>query len=154
MEDQNWEQKLQTLTHILTNPTTAPPLHSQFFVSKQIPCYLNWNYPPVLCTKPNSETFPSLHFRWGFSLFLKTVARLGLPETSWWCKCPYQQPPPLILSKGVEEARWDDEQRREHARRRLRRKRLVSNVHPAIPVLVPNLIAILLLFYHPVPPMG
>ncbi|GKV47740.1 hypothetical protein SLEP1_g54609 [Rubroshorea leprosula] len=153
MEDASWEQKLHTLTHILTSPTTAPTLHSQFFVSTQIPCYLNWDYPPVLCTKPNSDTFPSLHLRWGFSLFLKRVSRLGLPETSWRCKCPYQQPPPLILAKGVDESRWDEVQRKEYARRRLRRKRLIRNVHPTIPVLVPNLIAIFLLFYFPTPPV-
>ncbi|XP_022715834.1 uncharacterized protein LOC111275024 [Durio zibethinus] len=151
MEDTTWEQKLQALTHILTSPTTSPPLHSQFFISTQIPCYLNWDYPPVLCNKPNTDTFPSLHLKWGFSIFLKRVSRLGLPETSWRSKCPYYQPPPLILAKGVEEAQWGDGQKREYARKRLRRKRLVSNVHPLIPVLVPDLLSFFLLLVNPFP---
>ncbi|KAJ0083112.1 hypothetical protein Patl1_10648 [Pistacia atlantica] len=108
MDDTTWEQKLQALTHILTSPTTSPSLYSQFFISTQIPCYINWDYPPILCNKP---TFPPLLLRWGFSLFLKRVSRFGLPHTSWRSKCPYQQPPPLILSKGVEEAQWGDAQK-------------------------------------------
>lgn len=148
MEDTTWEQRLQALTHILTSPTATPPIHSQFFISTQIPCYLNWDYPPILCDK-DTTTFPSLNLRWGFSLFLKRVSRLGLPETSWRSKCPYQQPPPLILAKGVEEAQWGDEQRREYVRKRVRRKKLVCNVHPLIPVLIPNLLLFSLLLWNP-----
>ncbi|KAI9113519.1 hypothetical protein K1719_015446 [Acacia pycnantha] len=37
---------------ILTSPKATPTLHSQFFISHQIPCYLNWDYPPILCPKP------------------------------------------------------------------------------------------------------
>ncbi|GAV60328.1 hypothetical protein CFOL_v3_03859, partial [Cephalotus follicularis] len=151
MEDTTWEQKLQALTHILTSPTTEPPLYSQLFISTQIPCYLNWDYPPVLCTKAINDTFLSLHMRWGFSLFIKRVFRFGLPVTSWRSKCPYQQPPPLILAKGLEEAQWGDVQRREYVRRRLRRKRLVSDVHPLIPIMVPNILLLSLLLWNPFP---
>ncbi|XP_038690126.1 uncharacterized protein LOC119988934 [Tripterygium wilfordii] len=151
MEDTTWEQRIHALTHILTSPTTNPPLHSQFFISTQIPCYLNWDYPPILCNKPTTTGFPSLHLRWGFSLFLKKISRSGPPKTSWRCKCPYQQPPPLILAKGVEEAQWGDEQRRVYVRRRLRRKRLGSDVNPLIPILVPNLFLFSLLLWNPFP---
>ena len=150
MEDTTWEQRLQALTHLLTSPTTTPPLYSQFFISTQIPCYLKWDYPPILCTK-DTKTFPSLLLRWGFSLFLKRASRLGCPETSWRSKCPYQQPPPLILAKGLEEAQWGDEQRREYVRKRLRRKKLVSNVNPFIPILVPNLLLFSLMLWNPFP---
>ncbi|KAF8409194.1 hypothetical protein HHK36_005268 [Tetracentron sinense] len=146
MEETRWEQRLQALTHILTHPTTNPSLHSQLFISTQIPCYLNWDYPPVLC-----NTFPSLHLKWGFSLFLKRVSKLGLPETSWRSKCPFQQPPPLILAKGVEEAQWGEAEKREYFRKRLRRKRLGSNVHPLIPILLPNLLLFSLFFWDPFP---
>ncbi|KAL5576691.1 hypothetical protein UlMin_018390 [Ulmus minor] len=145
-QDINWEQRIQTLTHVLTSPTRSPSLHSQFLVSSQIPCYLNWEYPPVLCNKS-----PSLHLRWGISLFLKRVFKLGPPETSWRSKCPYLQPPPLILAKGVEEAQWGEEHKREYFRKRLRRKRLGSHVHPIIPILIPNLLLFSLLLWDPFP---
>ncbi|KAM7255276.1 hypothetical protein ACFE04_020517 [Oxalis oulophora] len=145
MEDSTWEQRLNAVTHILTSPTTTPPLYSQFFISSQIPCYLNWDYPPVLCTK--SKT---LHYKWRFALFLKRVSRLGAPQTSWRSKCPYHQPPPLILAKGVEPGQWGSEERREYARKRFRRKRLGSNINPLIPILVPNMLLLSLLFWNPV----
>ncbi|KAJ0018951.1 hypothetical protein Pint_10518 [Pistacia integerrima] len=125
MDDTTWEQKLQALTHILTSPTTSPSLYSQFFISTQIPCYINWDYPPILCNKP---TFP--------------------PPSS---ECPYQQPPPLILAKGVEEAQWGDAQKREYVRMRLRRKRLGTDVNPLIPTLLPNLLLFSLLLWNPFP---
>ncbi|EXC30571.1 hypothetical protein L484_015063 [Morus notabilis] len=152
-EEITWEQRHQALTHILTSPTRRPPLYSQFFISTQIPCYLNWDYPPVLCTK-SSKTFPSLHLRWGISLFLKRVSNSGPPETSWRSKCPYLQPPPLVLAKGLEEAQWGDEQRRLYFRKRLRRKRLKSDVNPLIPFLVPNLLLFSLLLWDPFPSDG
>ncbi|KDP21006.1 hypothetical protein JCGZ_21477 [Jatropha curcas] len=150
MEDTTWEQRLQALTHILTSPITTPDLYSQFFISNHVPCYLNWDYPPILCTK-DTRSFPSLHLRWGFSLFLKRVSRLGFPETSWRSKCPYQQPPPLVLAKGVEEAQWSAEFKREYVRKRLRRKTLANNIHPLIPILVPNLFLFSLLLWNPFP---
>ncbi|XP_043702873.1 uncharacterized protein LOC122653024 [Telopea speciosissima] len=152
MEETNWEQRVQALTHVLTNPTRNPSLHSQLFISTQIPCYLNWSYPPILCNKDqHTNAFPSLHLRWGFSLFLKRVSRLGAPETSWRSRCPFQQPPPLILAKGVEEAQWGDEQRRDYFKKRLRRKRFVSDVNPLIPIMIPNILLLSLLFWNPFP---
>ncbi|KAK8551517.1 hypothetical protein V6N13_119975 [Hibiscus sabdariffa] len=151
MEEATWEQKLQALTHILTSPTTSPPLHSQLFISTQVPCFLNWDFPPILCNKPKSDAFPSLHLKWGFSLFLKRVSRLGLPETSWRSKCPYSQPPPLILAKGVDEAQWGDAQKREYVRKRLRRKRLGSDVNPLIPILIPDFLLFSMLLFNPFP---
>ncbi|KAL3851347.1 hypothetical protein ACJIZ3_013229 [Penstemon smallii] len=122
MEDTSWEEKLHAMTHILTNPTTSPPLHSQLFIATQIPCYLNWDYPPLLC------------------------------HTSWRSKCPYQIPPPLILANGVEEARWDDEEeKRKYVRKRFTRKRIGSNVHPFIPFIVPNILLLCVLFWDPIP---
>ncbi|KAK9089134.1 hypothetical protein Scep_028216 [Stephania cephalantha] len=149
MEDTRWEQRLSALTHLLTTPTTNPPLHSQLFISTQVPCYLNWDYPPLLCHKAH----PSLHLKWALSLFLKRASRFGLPETSWRCKCPFQLPPPLILAEGVEPApqQWGEQQRREYFRKRLRRKKLFSNVHPLIPLLVPNLLLFSLLLWNPYP---
>ena len=143
MEGTTWEQRLQTLTHILTSPTCTPNLHSQFFIATQIPCYLKWDYPPFLCSDP------SLLKRWGWSLFLKRVFRMGPPQTSWRSKCPFQQPPPLILAKGVEEARWGHEQRRAYARKRLARKQLGTNVNPLIPIVIPNLLLLSLVFWNP-----
>uniref|UniRef100_A0A7N2R6L8 Uncharacterized protein n=1 Tax=Quercus lobata TaxID=97700 RepID=A0A7N2R6L8_QUELO len=93
----------------------TPPLQSRF-ISTQVPCYLNWDYnPPILCNK-----FLSLRLRWGISLFLKRVfIRFRLPETLSRFKCPFQQPPPLILAKRLEEAKWGEEQRREYVRESL-----------------------------------
>lgn len=143
MEDTTWEQRLQASTHILTSPTTTPTLHSQFFIATQIPCYLKWDYPPILCSNP------SLLKRWGFSFFLKRFFTMGLPQTSWRSKCPFQQPPPLILAKGVEEAQWGPEQRRAYVRKRLSRKRLGSNVNPLIPFLIPNILLLSLMIWNP-----
>nr|GMD91915.1 uncharacterized protein LOC7456773 isoform X1 [Ipomoea batatas] len=144
MEEATWQQRLHALTHILTNPEPTPPLHSQFFISTQVPCYLNWHYPPLLCPKP-------LLHKWAISLFLKRLSRFGLPETSWRSKCPYHQPPPVVLAKGVAEAEWGDEEKRLYVRQRLRRKPLVSNVHPLIPILVPNLLLLSVFFWNPYP---
>lgn len=89
--------------------------------------------------------------RWGLSLFLKRVSTLGLPQTSWRSKCPYQQPPPLVLAKGVEEAKWEDEEIREYVKKRLKRKRLGSDMNPLIPTLLPNLVLFSLLLWNPFP---
>ncbi|KAF6155892.1 hypothetical protein GIB67_039223 [Kingdonia uniflora] len=149
MEETSWNQRLQALTHILTHPTTTPSLHSQLFISTQIPCYLNWDYPPLFCNK-SSNTFPSLHLQWAFFIFLKRVSRFGYPETSWRYKCPFQQPPPLVLAKGVNEApaKWGEEERKEYFRGRLRRKRRRgSSVSPWVPFLVPNLLLLSVLWW-------
>ncbi|KAL3643459.1 hypothetical protein CASFOL_014274 [Castilleja foliolosa] len=148
MDNTSLEQKLNALTHILINPTTSPQLHSQLFIANQIPCYLNWDYPPLLC---GGDGLSSPLVKWAFSRFLKRASRFGLPETSWRSKCPYQLPPPLILAKGVEEAQWGEEERIKYVWRRLRRRRLGSDVHPLIPIVVPNLLLLSLLFWDPVP---
>ncbi|KAK4785808.1 hypothetical protein SAY86_002497 [Trapa natans] len=142
-----WEHRLQAMTHILIDPAAADrlPLYSQFFISGYMPCYLRWDCPPVLCRK--GPTF--LDLRWGFSLFLRRFSRLGLPETSWRSKCPYLQPPPIVLAKGVEPARWGADERREYLRRRLRRRRLRNEVNPLIPLLVPNMLLFSLLLWDP-----
>ncbi|XP_051129073.1 uncharacterized protein LOC127249989 [Andrographis paniculata] len=145
MEDTNWEQKLHALTHVMTSPTTSPPLHSQVFISTQIPCYLDWDYPPLLCRRPSAG------LRWGVSQFVKRFSRFGLPETSWRSKCPYQVPPPAVMAKGVEEGRWSEEERRRYVRERMRRKRLGSDVHPLVPIVIPNMMLLALLVWDPVP---
>nr|XP_043626553.1 uncharacterized protein LOC122598014 [Erigeron canadensis] len=143
MEETTWEQRYNALTHILTHPTTTPSLHSQYFISNQIPCYLNWDYPPILCPKHN-------HFQWAICLFLKRVSNLGvIQQASWRSKCPYQLPPPLVLSKGVEEAKWDDEYKREYVKKRFRKKKLGNDINPWIPILLPNLILMSFLFWDP-----
>ncbi|XP_010549354.1 PREDICTED: uncharacterized protein LOC104820567 [Tarenaya hassleriana] len=144
MEDTTWEQRLQALTHILTSPTTKPSLQSQFFIATQIPCYLSWDYPPILCSS-SSETH--LLLRWSISLFLKRVSSFGRIETSWRCKCPYSQPPPAKSAAGE----WGVKERREYVRKRLRRGRLANHVNPLVPILVPNLLLFSLLLWNPLP---
>ncbi|ERN15451.1 hypothetical protein AMTRI_Chr05g59250 [Amborella trichopoda] len=148
-----WEQRSNALTHILTLPTTQPSLSSQFFVSSCIPCFINWDYPPIFCNKPKNQCL-SLHWKWAFSLFLRKLANLGLPQTSWRSKCPFTQPPPLVLAKGAEPPplKMGPEEKREIYRKILRRKRWVKKVPSIIPFLVPNLSLFLMLLYDPLPP--
>ncbi|KAL0740568.1 hypothetical protein Bca4012_082081 [Brassica carinata] len=148
MEETTWEQRLQAVTHILTNPTTEPSLHSQFLIGTLIPCYLSWDYPPILCHSPRS---PHLLRRWWVSQFLKRASRFGLPDTSWRSNCPFYQPSPAVMAAGVEEGKWGREERRVYVRKRLRRKKLVSEVNPLIPLLVPNLLLFTLLLWDPIP---
>ncbi|KAL8468100.1 hypothetical protein ACS0TY_031367 [Phlomoides rotata] len=151
MENTSWEQKLHALTHILTSPTNSPPLHSQLFIATQIPCYLNWDYPPLLCHQSStaSALFTPLT-KWAFYQFLKKARRFGLPETSWRSKCPYHLPPPLVWANGVDKGRWGAEERRDYVRKRLRRKRLGSDINPMIPIIIPNLLLLSLLFWEPI----
>ncbi|KAI5447943.1 uncharacterized protein LOC127081784 [Lathyrus oleraceus] len=143
MEDTTWEQKLHALTHILTTPTTTPSLHSQFFIATQIPCYLNWDYPPILCSNP------SLLQKWNRSFFLKRLTTMGIPKTSWRSKCPFQQPPPLILARGVEEAQWGNEERKSYARKRLSRKQIGRDVNPVLAVLLPSALLLSVFIWNP-----
>ncbi|CAH1415862.1 unnamed protein product [Lactuca virosa] len=113
MEETTWEQRHHALTHILTHHTTTPSLHAQFFIATQIPCYLDWEYPPILCPKHHE-------FRWALSLFMR---RVSMKKASWRSKCPYQLPQPLVLAKGVEEPKWGEEDKIEYVKKRLRRKR-------------------------------
>ncbi|RDX93825.1 hypothetical protein CR513_23864, partial [Mucuna pruriens] len=138
----SWEQRVQALTHILTSPTSTPSLHSQFFIGTQIPCYLNWDYPPILCSKPE------LLKTWLCSFFLKRVLGTAPPQTSWRSKCPFQQPPPFILADGVKEAQWGPQQRRAYVRKRMARK-IRNNVNPLIPVAIPNLLLLSLMIWNP-----
>ncbi|CAJ1961762.1 unnamed protein product [Sphenostylis stenocarpa] len=142
MEEASWEQRLQALTHILTSPTTTPSLHSQFFIATQIPCYLNWDYPPFLCSNPN------LLRTWLRSFFLKRVFGTAPPQTSWRSKCPFHQPPPLILADGVEEPHWGPQQRRAYVRKRMARK-LRKNVNPVPHIVIPNLLLLSLMIWNP-----
>ncbi|XP_015067156.1 uncharacterized protein LOC107011973 [Solanum pennellii] len=146
MEDTTWNQRIQALTHIILNPTTKPSFESQIFISNQIPCYLNWDYPPILCTK---ITFPSVYLKWAFSYYLKWISRLGAPETSWRSKCPYQQPPPLILAKGVEEAQWGDEERRQFVRKRFKKRIFSREGNIFVLAILPNILALLFIFRNP-----
>ncbi|EPS59679.1 hypothetical protein M569_15128, partial [Genlisea aurea] len=135
-------RKLNALTHILLHPTTRPSLHSQFFIAAQFPGdFLYWDYPP---TSPS----PAAALRWSVWRFL----RGGRVRRSWRSKCPYQVPPPTwICDGGAEEGRWGAEERAEYVRMRLRRKRMGIDVHPSIPILVPNLLLLSLLFWNPFP---
>ncbi|CAI8583959.1 unnamed protein product [Vicia faba] len=143
MDETTWSQKLHALTHILTNPTTTPSLHSQFFIATQIPCYLNWDYPPFLCSNP------SLLHKWKLLYFLKRVTPMGAPKTSWRSKCPFQQPPPLILAKGVEEAQWGNEERKGYVRKRFSRKHFGRDLNPLFAILFPNVLLLSLMIWSP-----
>ncbi|XP_072982381.1 uncharacterized protein [Typha latifolia] len=142
-----WEQRIHTLTHILIHQTTTPSFHSQLFVASQVPCFLNWDYPPFLC--PSNHSFPPPLLRWSFSLFLSRAVRLGQPITTWRSKCPFQQPPPLVLSSAVDPApqRWGPEERRAYFRKRLRRGRIGIRVPPLLILVVPNLALLSLLLW-------
>ncbi|RAL48461.1 hypothetical protein DM860_005885 [Cuscuta australis] len=108
MEDMNWEQKLHALTHIITSPAPSPPpLHSQYFIAAQVPCYLTWHYPPLLYPKP------LIHLKWALSFFLRNLS-VGseCPKNSWRSKCPYNVLPLVVLVGGVEAVAWGDEEKR------------------------------------------
>ncbi|GER36428.1 alpha/beta-Hydrolases superfamily protein, partial [Striga asiatica] len=147
MDNTSWDQKIHALTHILTTPTASPPLHSQLFIASQIPCYLHWDYPPLLCRRSPAGPLPLV--KWAFLRFLKKASKFGLSETSWRSKCPYQLPPPLVPARGLEEARWGEEDRIRYVRRRLRRERLGIKVNPLIGIVVPNLLLLATLLWDP-----
>ncbi|KAI3718977.1 hypothetical protein L6452_19862 [Arctium lappa] len=146
MEEMTWEQRHHALTHILTQPpTTTPSLHSQFFISTQLPSS-NSNY--LLHFHSNSY-YPPIHhhqFRWAFGLFLRRMSRL---EGSWRATCPYQLPQPLVLAKGVQPPKWGHQDKIEYVKMRLRRKRLGNHFNPWIPILLPNLILFSFLLWDP-----
>ncbi|CAA0817868.1 Unknown protein [Striga hermonthica] len=149
MDNTSWDQKIHAMTHIFTTPTTSPSLHSQLFIASQIPCYIHWDYPPLLCRRSPAGPSPPPLVKWAVLRFLKQASRFGLPETSWRSKCPYQVPPPLVPAKGLEEARWGEEERIRYVRRRLRRERLGIKVHPLIGIVVPNLLLLATLLWDP-----
>ncbi|XP_020598902.1 uncharacterized protein LOC110038405 [Phalaenopsis equestris] len=149
-----WEDRIETLTHLLIHPTKTPSLHSQLFVAARFPCFLRWDYPPFLCEPDAPETL-----RWSTALFLRRVTGFERPTASWRSKCPFQIPPPMVLSCAEEPApaRWEPEVLRERLRRRLRRGgmrrlrrgRLGLRVPPLLVVAVPNLVLLLFLFCDP-----
>lgn len=144
-----WLQRMHALTHVLTHTTATPSLHSQLFVATQVPCFLSWDYPPFLCSPPPSA-FPPL-LRWSIGLFLRRASRLCLPASSWRSKCPFQQPPPLVLSRAVDPPppRWGPEERRECFRKRLRRGRIGLRVPPFLAFAIPNIALLSLLLWDP-----
>jgi hypothetical protein len=141
-----WRDRIETLSHVLTHQTLAPSLHSQFFVSLRAPCFLDWSFPPFLC--PLATSLPS----WSLSFFLSSASHLGLPRSTWRSLCPFQQPPPCILSSGVDPApeRWGLQERREYARRRIRRGRFGLHIPQVLLFAVPNLVLLsLVLLFDP-----
>ncbi|KAF3334764.1 hypothetical protein FCM35_KLT21368 [Carex littledalei] len=137
----SWPDRIETLSHILTHQTLTPSLHSQFFVSLRAPCFLDWSFPPFLCDSPTALPF------WTLSFFFSRASRLGFPHTTWRSLCPFQQPPPCILSSGVDPApdRWGPQELREYARKRIRRPRHGPRVPQLLLFLVPNLALLSLL---------
>ena len=143
-----WSQRAEALTHILTHPSHAPSLHSQFFVASRVPCPprglgSSTPYPPFLC--PGASLL-----RWALvSVFLPRVARLCLPPSSWRSRCPFQLPPPLVPSAAIEPApeRWADAELRDYAHRR-RARRGPLTVRPPVSVTgavlctVPNVVIV------------
>ncbi|CAN8287560.1 unnamed protein product [Cochlearia groenlandica] len=146
-EETKWEDRIQAMAHILTSQTTNPSLHSQFLIGSLIPSYISWDYPPVYSHHQNHL----LIRRWWLSQFIKRVSRLGLEDTSWRSNCPYYQPPATVMAVGVEEGKWGREERREYARKRFKRKKIVSDVNPFLPLILPNLLLFTLLFWDPIP---
>lgn len=140
-----WPDRIETLSYILTHQTLAPSLHSQFFVSLRVPCFLDWSFPPFLCPSPNALR------SWSLSFFLSRASRLGLPRTTWRSLCPFQQPPPCLLSSGVDPApeRWGPEERRAYARKRLRRRPFGVRVPQFLLFALPNLALLSLLLFDP-----
>jgi hypothetical protein len=125
-----WVQRVEALTHILTHPSHSPSLHSQLFLASRVPCPgVTASYPPFLC--PGASLL-----RWALtSVFLPRVARLCLPHSSWRSRCPFQLPPPLVTSAGVETApeRWGEAELTGYARRR-RERRGPARVRPPLSV--------------------
>ncbi|KAJ8643301.1 hypothetical protein MRB53_005049 [Persea americana] len=116
-----------------------------------------WGGVPIPCLVNHQQSNPAFCCIW---LSLRNSWKkahgnrdfmFGFPETSWRCKCPFQQPPPLMLAVGVEPApsQFGDEQRMEYLRKRLTRKRLRSSILPVIPFIVPNMLLLLLLMWNP-----
>ncbi|CAM0904205.1 unnamed protein product [Alopecurus aequalis] len=139
-----WAQRTEALTHILTDPSHSPSLHSQLFLASRVPCPPRGSsYPPFLC--PGASLL-----RWAFtSVFLPRVARLSLPPSSWRSRCPFQLPSPLVPSTAIEPApeRWGEAELRGYAQRR-RARRGPMKARPPVSVAgvvlttVPNIVII------------
>ncbi|XP_073026469.1 uncharacterized protein [Primulina eburnea] len=146
MEKTSWEQRMNVLTHVLTTRSTSPPLHSQLFIATQIPCY-----PPLFSHQSSSAAFPPPLLEWIVSRFLERISTFGLHQASWRSRSPFQLPRPLVLAEGVEVAQWSEEEKREYAWKRFHRRRLGNNVNPWIPIVIPNMLLLSLLFWDPIP---
>ncbi|XP_015691737.2 uncharacterized protein LOC102721636 [Oryza brachyantha] len=142
--DPTWPERAEALTHVLTNPSHSPSLHSQLFLASRVPCPpAGSTYPPFLC--PGAGLL-----RWALaSVFLPRVARLCLPPSSWRSRCPFQLPPPIVSSIGIEQApeRWSEAELRAYARRQrvLRgpmRARPPHSVAGAVLTIVPNVVIV------------
>lgn len=163
MEETTWEERIRAVTHLLTAPPSAavfPPLHSQLFLGACAPCYTRWDFPPFLCRRLGRSPLPGvlpplpLLLDWSISFFLSRGACLGrpaVPASSWRSKCPFQQPPPRVLSSVVEPApaRWGAEELRAYFRGRLRRRRLGIEVPTLVAVAAPNMLLFSLLLWDP-----
>ncbi|KAK3144488.1 hypothetical protein QOZ80_4AG0313710 [Eleusine coracana subsp. coracana] len=109
-----------------------PKTRTQLFLASRVPCpggTASYSYPPFLC--PGASLL-----RWALSaVFLPRAARLGLPPSSWRSRCPFQLPPPLVPSAGIEPApeRWTEAELSAYARRR-RARRGPMRVHPPVSV--------------------
>ncbi|XP_062186198.1 uncharacterized protein LOC133889751 [Phragmites australis] len=143
-----WAQRAEALTHILTHPSHSPSLHSQLFLASRVPCPpqgpgYTTTYPPFLC--PGASLL-----RWALaSVFLPRAARLCLPPSSWRSRCPFQLPPPLVPSSGIEPApeRWAEDELSGYARRRRARRGPVRarpplSVAGVVFTTVPNIVII------------
>uniref|UniRef100_A0A0A9D8D6 Uncharacterized protein n=1 Tax=Arundo donax TaxID=35708 RepID=A0A0A9D8D6_ARUDO len=144
-----WAQRAEALTHVLTHPSHSPSLHSQLFLASRVPCppqgpgTATTSYPPFLC--PGASLL-----RWALTaVFLPRSARLCLPPSSWRSRCPFQHPPPLVPSAGIEPApeRWGEAELRDYARRRRARRGPVRarpplSVAGVVLTTVPNIVII------------
>ncbi|KAM3387602.1 hypothetical protein ACQJBY_010444 [Aegilops geniculata] len=142
-----WAQRTEALTHILTHPSHSPSLHSQLFLASRVPCPPRGSsYPPFLC--PGASLL-----RWALtSVFLPRAARLGLPPSSWRSRCPFQLPPPLVPSAGIEPApeRWSESELRGYAQRRRARRGPMRTRPPVsmagvVLTTVPNIVIIVVI---------
>ncbi|KMZ71911.1 hypothetical protein ZOSMA_172G00400 [Zostera marina] len=145
--NRKWQDRIHSLTHILTSPTTNPSLHSQLFISTHNPD------PSIDCTAyPPFFSPPLVLFQWSIThLFFPRLLTRGLPHSSWRSKCPLQQPPPLVLSTGIDPApeRWGAEERKMLFRKRLNRPSLGTHVPALLGIFMPNLFIFTLLLWDP-----
>lgn len=142
-----WAERTEALTHILTHPSHSPSLHSQLFLASRVPCPPRGSsYPPFLC--PGASLL-----QWALtSVFLPRAARLGLPPSSWRSRCPFQLPPPLVPSAGIEPApeRWGEAELRGYAQRRRARRGPMRTRPPVsmagvVLTTVPNIVIIVVI---------
>ena len=151
MEEIGWNERTRAVTHLLTSPpaeVATPPLHSQVFLAAAAPCYVRWDFPPFLCRRSGE---PPL-FSWSIKFFISKLRNGGRPYAlSWRSNCPFQQPPPLVLSSAVDPPPENPspESLRAYFRRRLRRRRPGFEVPGPVAVMLPNMALFSLLLWDP-----